>query len=209
MLRTLTLSLFLTGCESQNAVAETTGTDPAPALDDGQAEAIFAAGCFWCIEKPFDVIDGVISTTSGYTGGAELNPTYQAVSQHRTSHYEAIRVVYNPQQVSYETLLTVFWHNIDPTQSNGQFCDRGTMYRSAIFTDNPAEIELAKTSSAQVTSQLGQPVVTALLPASTFWVAEEYHQDFYKKNPSHYQRYRQGCGRDARLNELWGDSAGH
>ena len=200
----LLLTALTTACGSAFA-----GTDPAPPLEEGQKEAIFAGGCFWCMEKPFGVIDGVASTTSGYTGGKEKAPTYKQVSYHQTSHYEAIRVVYDPTKVSYDKLLEVFWHNVDPTQADGQFCDRGDQYRTAVFTSDAEEIQLAEASKAKAAETLGQTVVTEILPAATFWVAEAYHQDFYKTNPDHYTRYRTGCGRDARLQQLWGDAAGH
>ncbi len=184
-------------------------TQEAPKLKVGQAEAIFAGGCFWCMEGPFDKVKGVVSTESGYTGGPEAGASYKQVSAGQTGHYEALRVVYDPSKVSYEDLLKTFWHNIDPTQSNGQFCDRGQQYRSAIFSSNPSEIALAEESKAQVAAELKQAIVTEILSAAPFWLAEEYHQDFYKKNPSHYLRYRKGCGRDRRLQELWGASASH
>lgn len=196
----------IVGCGSPTAQA---GTDPAPPLEPGQREAIFAGGCFWCMEKPFDKIEGVISTTSGYTGGPEQAPTYEDVGHHRTGHYEALRVVYDPGQVTYARLLEVFWHNVDPTQADGQFCDRGNQYRTGIFTSDPEEKKLAEASKAEIAAELPAPIVTEILPAAVFWVAEAYHQDFYKKNPAHYNRYRTGCGRDARLRQLWGDKAGH
>jgi peptide-methionine (S)-S-oxide reductase len=161
------------------------------------------------MEKPFDKLDGVISTTSGYTGGKEEHPTYEDVGYHRTSHYEALRVVYDPTKVDYDKLLSVFWHNVDPTQANGQFCDKGDQYRTGIFTSDPAEKAKAEESKKAVADELGKTVVTEILPESVFWVAEEYHQDFYTKKPGHYERYRIGCGRDARLKELWGEKAGH
>lgn len=204
MLRTA-LFLFLTACSS-------TGTAATPAAEpvaDGQAAAVFAGGCFWCMEKPFESIDGVASVTSGYAGGKIEGPTYEQVSSHATQHLESIRVVYDPATVSYDKLLDVYWHNIDPTQSGGQFCDRGHQYTSAIFTSTPQEREEAEASKKKVAEQLGQPVVTDIRDAATFWVAEGYHQDFYKTNPAHYERYRTGCGRDARLVQLWGDAAGH
>ncbi len=207
----LTVAVFtsLAAC-SQRVAAETPeGTQAAPALQTGQAEAVFAGGCFWCVEKPFDKVKGVVSTTSGYTGGPELHPTYEDVGYHRTGHLEALRVVYEPDEVSYEELLQVFWHNIDPGQANGQFCDRGEQYRTAVFTSDPGEIAAVEASRGQVAEQLGVTVDTRVLPAQVFWEAEGYHQDFYLKNPSHYSRYRTGCGRDARLQELWGDQAGH
>jgi peptide-methionine (S)-S-oxide reductase len=206
MVARLLLTWVLAGCGSLTAQA---GTDPAPPLEEGQAEAIFAGGCFWCMEKPFDKLDGVISTTSGYTGGKEKSPTYEDVGYHRTSHYEALRVVYDPSKVTYDRLLEVFWHNVDPLDPKGQFCDKGDQYRTGIFTSDPEEKKKAEASKKKVAEQLGKPIVTEVLPAATFWVAEEYHQDFYVKNPDHYNRYRTGCGRDRRLQELWGDAAGH
>ena len=191
------------------APLEKVGTSAAPPLQDGQAEAIFAGGCFWCMEKPFDKVEGVLSTTSGYTGGAPDHPTYMQVANKQTTHFEALRVVYDPEVVTYARLLEVFWHNIDPTQGDGQFCDKGPQYRSAVFTSVDAEVAAAKASRQAVQEELGQAVVTEILDGATFWEAEDYHQDFYKKNPGRYTSYRMGCGRDRRLNTLWGDQAGH
>ena len=185
------------------------GTEEAPALEAGQKEAVFAGGCFWCMEKPFDVVDGVISTTSGYTAGPEKAPSYDQVSSKQTGHTEAIRVVYDPEKVTYDRLLEVFWHNIDPTQANGQFCDRGKQYRTGVYTNDAGEKAKAEATKAKVAEELGKPVVTEIEPLGAFWVAEAYHQDFYEKNPMHYTRYRTGCGRDRRLAELWGEQAGH
>ncbi|MED5373934.1 MAG: peptide-methionine (S)-S-oxide reductase MsrA [Myxococcota bacterium] len=185
-----------------------TGTQAAPPPPEGLEAAVFAGGCFWCMEGPFESVLGVKSVESGYTGGAEPHPTYEDVGYHRTTHYEANRVVYDPRVVTYDELLQVYWHNIDPTQSDGQFCDHGDQYRSAVFTDDPAEKAAFQASKAKVREQLGEPVATKLLPEATFWVAEEYHQDYYRKNPSSYLRYRKGCGRDARLKQLWGEQAG-
>ena len=199
--------LFLWGC-GDAAVATAPTVQPAP-VQQGQAEAVFAGECFWCMEAPFDKVDGVISTESGYTGGVEEGPTYHAVASGKTSHFEALRVVYDPTKVSYSQLLTVFWHNIDPTQDNGQFCDRGAQYLSAIFVGNDAERKLAKESLALVQKQLKESIVTPILQAGSFWLAEDYHQDFYKKNPGRYYSYRAGCGRDRRLKQLWGEPAGH
>ncbi len=179
-------------------------TKRAPPLVTGQAEAVFAGGCFWCMEGPFDRLTGVLQTWSGYTGGPEAGASYREVAGGRTGHYEALRVIYDPSQVSYAQLLEVFWRNIDPTQSDGQFCDRGTQYRSAIFTSDPAEVALAKVSRAAAGRKLGREVVTQILPRSDFWLAEEYHQDYYMKNPGRYLSYRMGCGRDRRLKALWG-----
>ncbi|RME25129.1 MAG: peptide-methionine (S)-S-oxide reductase [Deltaproteobacteria bacterium] len=180
---------------------------PAPPPGAGQAVAIFAGGCFWCMEAPFDRVDGVIATTSGYTGGPEVAPTYRQVSSHATGHAEAVRVLYDPGRVSYARLLDVFWHNIDPTQAEGQFCDHGHQYRTAVFTDDPAERALFEASKAAVEARLGTAVATELAPAAPFWPAEDYHQDYSARNPDHYHRYRAGCGRDRRLQELWGEAA--
>ncbi len=178
-------------------------------IPDGTARAIFAGGCFWCMEPPFDKLDGVLSTTSGYTGGSEKDPTYEQVSYGRTSHAEAIEIVYDPSKISYERLLHVFWRNIDPTVTNRQFCDRGSQYRTAIYYGDEDEKRLAEsTRQAILDAGIVDRVVTEIEPASTFYPAEEYHQDFYKKKPEHYKRYRQGCGRDARLREIWGEEAG-
>jgi peptide-methionine (S)-S-oxide reductase len=197
------LLLFLLTACSPEATADAP-TVRAPPLVAGQAEAIIAGGCFWCMEGPFDKVPGVLQTLSGYTGGPEEGATYKQVSSGQTGHYEALRVVYDPAQVSFAQLLEIFWRNIDPTQSDGQFCDRGKQYRSAVFATDPAEIALAEASRAAAAAKLGQPIVTQILPKADFWLAEEVHQDFYTKNPGHYLRYRMGCGRDRRLMELWG-----
>src|SRR6266542_632186 len=168
--------------------------------------ATFAGGCFWCMEPPFDKLEGVISTTSGYTGGHKKNPTYEEVSSGVTGHAESLRVAYDPAKISYQKLLEVFWHNIDPTTPNQQFCDKGSQYRSAIFYHDEEQKRLALDSKKVVEKLLKEPVVTEVLPATEFYVAEEYHQDFYKKNPFRYKSYRLGCGRDRRLKELWGES---
>ncbi len=180
------------------------------ASDDGTAQhatATFAGGCFWCMEPPFDKLDGVISTTSGYTGGHKQNPTYKEVSSGRTGHTEAVQIVYDPARISYEELLSEFWHNIDPTSANGQFCDRGNQYRSEIFYHDDtqkAQAEQSRAALAELKPFEGE-IVTDITPASTFYPAEEYHQDYYIKNPVRYKFYRYGCGRDNRLEELWGD----
>jgi len=177
-----------------------------PAASTGHAKAIFAGGCFWCMEQPYDVLDGVISTTSGYIGGLKKNPTYEEVSSGRTGHTEAVEVVYDPKKVNYEKLLDVFWHNIDPTVKNEQFCDRGTQYRSGIFYINDEQKRLAEASKAALEKSrpFKEPVVTEITRATEFYPAEDYHQDFYLKNPVRYKFYRNGCGRDARLQQLWG-----
>jgi peptide-methionine (S)-S-oxide reductase len=179
---------------------------PPPA---GLEAAIFAGGCFWCMEPPFDALPGVVSTTSGYTGGRTRNPQYMDVSAGGTGHAEAVRIVFDPARVSYAKLLEVFWHNIDPTVRDRQFCDSGTQYRTGIFTLSPEQKRLAEESRAQLekTKPFKAPIVTEIIPATEFWAAEEYHQDYYKKNPVRYKFYRSGCGRDARLEELWGRPA--
>ena len=181
-----------------------------PAAGAGYAKAIFAGGCFWCMEHPFDVLDGVISTTSGYTGGQKKNPTYEEVSSGRTGHAEAVEVVYDPKKVSYEKLLDAFWHNIDPTVKNEQFCDRGTQYRSGIFYADDEQRRLAEASKAALdkSKPFKEPIVTEITRAAEFYPAEDYHQDFYLKNPVRYKFYRNGCGRDARLQQLWGRAPG-
>ena len=199
----------LAGAGGTLAADRTPKTLAAPPPLTNQAAAVFAGGCFWCMEKPFDLVDGVVSTTSGYTGGVEDAPTYRQVANHKTSHYEALRVVYDPAVVTYGELLQVFWHNVDPTDARGQFCDKGDQYRTGIFTSDVEERRLAEQSKVEAQVTLGKPVVTQVLPGATFWEAEDYHQDFYLKNPTHYSRYRQGCGRDRRLEKLWGASAGH
>ena len=168
-----------------------------------RARATFAGGCFWCMEPPFDKLDGVVSTTSGYTGGRTADPTYEQVSAGRTAHAEAIEVVYNPQKVTYSQLLDVFWRNIDPLTANAQFCDAGSQYRAAIFVHDETQRRLAEESKRAVAQRLQKPVVTA----SKFWPAEDYHQDFYRKNPVRYNLYRAGCGRDQRLEAIWGPAA--
>ena len=172
--------------------------------------ATFAGGCFWCMEGPFDALDGVVSTTAGYTGGQMANPSYEQVSAGGTGHAESVQVVYDPHRVSYEKLLDVFWHNIDPTVADQQFCDHGNQYRTAIFYYNDAQQQAAEASLAALehSKPFTAQVRTLLVKATAFYAAEEYHQDYYKKNPVRYKFYRYNCGRDQRLTELWG-SSGH
>lgn len=170
------------------------------------AKATFAGGCFWCMEEAFDPIPGVISTVSGYMGGKTSNPTYEQVSTGRTGHAEVVQVEYDPGRVSYEKLLETFWRNIDPTQRDGQFCDHGSQYRSAIFHHGDEQKRFAERSRAALANSKpfkGQ-VVTEIVPAGQFYPAEDYHQDYYRKNPVRYKFYKTGCGRAARLKELWG-----
>jgi len=186
------------------------GVADTPPVPDGMAVATFAGGCFWCMEPPYDEIDGVVSTTSGYIAGDVEAPTYKQVSRGDTGHAEALRVIYDPEQVSYETLLEVFWRNIDPTVSDRQFCDVGSQYRTGIFVHDDAQRAAAEASLATVreTKPFDAPIVTPIAPATEFWPAEDYHQDYYRKNPVKYKFYRYSCGRDARLKELWGGDRG-
>lgn len=174
-----------------------------PVQDRPLAEAIFAGGCFWCMEPPFDALDGVVSTTSGYTGGRTQNPTYEQVSAGRTGHAEVVRVVYDPAKVSYERLLDVFWRNIDPLDAGGQFCDRGSQYRSAIFYLSGEQRRLAEASKLAVEARLGRRVATEVVAAGEFYRAEAYHQDYYQTNPVKYKFYKWNCGRDQRLEQIW------
>src|SRR5260221_3277934 len=175
----------------------------------GYAVATFAGGCFWCMEPPYDKLPGVSATISGYTGGRKENPTYEEVSSGTTGHAEAVQVVYDPKQVSYEKSLDVFWVNVDPTVRDRQFCDSGNQYRTSIFYHTEEQRKAAEASKAAIekSKPFSQPIVTPIVMASTFYPAEDYHQDYYQKNPVRYQLYRTGCGRDARLKELWGASA--
>lgn len=166
--------------------------------------ALFAGGCFWCMEPPFDKIDGVISTTSGYSGGHTENPTYKSSSTGTTGHYEVMQIEYDASKVTYAQLLDVLWKNIDPFDARGQFCDKGPQYRAAVFTMNDEEKEIANKSKAALQAKLGKRahIVTEILPAKKFYPAEEYHQDYYLKNPVRYKYYRYGCGRDRRLEKI-------
>jgi peptide-methionine (S)-S-oxide reductase len=183
-----------------------------PAPPAATAKATLAGGCFWCVEADFDKVPGVISTTSGYTGGNVANPTYEQVASKRTGHAEVVLIVYDPAKVSYEQLLDHFWHTIDPTTRDAQFCDHGSPYRTAIFTHDAAQAKAAQASlvALQKSKPFKEPIVTEIQPAGPFYPAEDYHQDYYKKNPLRYQYYRTACGRDARLKQLWGAKAkGH
>lgn len=171
--------------------------------------AIFAGGCFWCMEPPFRGLDGVVSVTSGYTGGTVENPSYEQVSSGRTGHAEAVEIVYDPRKVRYETLLQIFWRSIDPLVKDRQFCDVGTQYRTAIFYTDEEQGRLARASkeALEKSGRFSSPIQTEITPAGPFYPAEEYHQDYARKNPVRYTYYRYGCGRDKRLKELWGDEA--
>jgi peptide-methionine (S)-S-oxide reductase len=168
--------------------------------------AVFAMGCFWCAETQFEEQPGVLSVISGYTGGREEHPTYEQVGAGETGHYESVQVTFDPTKTSYAKLLDLFWHGIDPTQGDGQFCDRGRQYRSVVFVADERQRKLAEASrhTLEASGVLHAPIVTQILPATRFWPAEDYHQDFWKKDPVRYRSYRLGCGRDRRLAELWG-----
>ena len=204
------------GPEAGNAAPEAT----APAVDPPSGPigasvspadpdtALFAAGCFWCAETAYEGRDGVVEVVSGFAGGTVPNPTYDQVTRGGTGHYEVILVVYEPDVISYERLLEIFWRNVDPFQSDGQFCDIGPSYRAAVFPLDAAQRRLAEASLAEVETLFSEPAVTEILGAAPFYPAEDYHQDFWRKDPDRYYSYRTGCGRDARLEALWGDEAG-
>jgi len=199
------IATFVMTAEADNQSADQVPIE----YSDERAEAVFAGGCFWCIESDFDKVLGVIETTSGYTGGALANPTYKQVSYTETGHFEALKVVYDPQAVSYSELVEYFWRHIDPTDGGGQFCDRGTSYLTAIFPANDDQAQIAQSSleALETSNVLGNPIKTVIKPLTVFWPAEEYHQNYYKKNPIHYSRYRRGCGRDARVADVWANEA--
>jgi len=198
----------MTAC-AQSSSTPATATPAAKATKPtNTAVAIFAGGCFWCMEPPFDKLPGVLSTTSGYTGGRVANPTYEQVSAGGSGHAEVVQVQYDPRKVSYATLLDVFWRNIDPLAVDRQFCDSGDQYRSAIFTTDAQQARLAEASKRKVQARFKQPIATQLVAATRFYAAESYHQDYYKKNPVRYKFYRSSCGRDQRLKQVWG-SSGH
>jgi peptide-methionine (S)-S-oxide reductase len=186
-------------------------TKPAAKPGIKSSTAIFAGGCFWCMEKPFDQLPGVSATISGYSGGSVVKPTYNQVSAGKTGHREVVQVTYDPAKVTYEKLLSVFWHNVDPLDAKGQFCDKGSQYTSAVFVVDEAQKKAAEASKQALdrTKQFKTPIVTAIIPAAPFYAAEDYHQNYYQTNASKYQFYRFGCGRDRRLEQLWGDKAGH
>lgn len=194
------------------AVAASLAASPAeeaPSASGETAVATFAGGCFWCMEPPYDALDGVLSTTSGYAGGPEEDPSYEQVARGLTGHAEVVQVVYDPARVSFEKLLHVFWRNIDPLAVDRQFCDAGRQYRSAIFYHDDAQRAAAERSLAEIRARFDAPVATVIEPlADSFYPAEAYHQDYYQKNPLRYRFYRFNCGRDQRLEALWGEEAG-
>ena len=204
-IRTTLVALALVLGHGAATLAHAQAPKPSPAAP-ATAKATFAGGCFWCMEEAFDPIPGVLSTVSGYMGGKTKNPTYEQVSTGRTGHAEVIQVEYDPKRVTYEKLLEAFWRNIDPTQRDGQFCDHGSQYRSGIFYHDEEQRRLAEASRAALLKNkpFKGEIVTEVSPAAQFYPAEDYHQDYYKKNPVRYKFYKTGCGRAARLKELWG-----
>lgn len=204
MLKVTASSILALGLLAAPAAAQRLAATP------GIETATFAGGCFWCVEVDFDKVDGVVATTSGFMGGTTQKPTYKQVSGGNTGHTEVVEVKYDPKKVSYERLVYVFWRTIDPLDKDGQFCDRGNMYRTAIFYHSDEQKKIAESSKAAIdaSKKLGKPIVTEITTASEFTAAEDSHQDFYKKDPGRYYSYRAGCGRDARIKALWGDEAG-
>jgi len=201
------LLLVLITLVSFNALANAESNES----PNNYATATFAGGCFWCMEPPYDKLKGVISTTSGYMGGHVDKPSYQQVSRGNTGHTEVVQVIYDPAVISYEKLLQTFWHNIDPTDTRGQFCDKGSQYRTEIFYHNAEQRDLAQQSKTALrgNKSFKGDIVTPISAAPSFFPAEGYHQDYYQKNPIRYKYYRYSCGRDNRLEQLWGDQAGH
>lgn len=197
MIRPITLALAML----------TLGTFSDLAANAAQKSAIFAGGCFWCVEADYDGVKGVISTTSGYIGGTAESANYKTVSNGGTGHYEAVKIVYDPGKVTYRKLVDIFWRTVDPTDAGGQFCDRGSSYKTGVFVTNDKEREIAVASKKRAEAALGRKIVTPILNATPFYKAEGYHQNYYKKNPVRYKIYRYGCGRDARIKSLWGNQA--
>lgn len=189
-------------------VQATSGTALAQPPEAGLSIAVFAGGCFWCMEGPFEALDGVREVVSGYTDGPEEGPTYSQVARGHTGHTEAVRVVYDPLVVTYDQLLNVFWRSMDPTDFGGQFADRGTQYRPGIYYVDAEQRTLAEASRAALTASavFDEPIVVPIAPAGDFWIAEDYHQDYYRTNTAHYERYRRGSGREAFLRATWGAS---
>lgn len=207
LLKLIMPALMLTLSGLANAqTSPTAESSPDSSATAETAVATFAGGCFWCMEPPYDKLDGVLATTSGYMGGSVAYPSYEQVTMGTTGHAEVVQVTYDPQQIGYQTLLDVFWRNIDPLDEGGQFCDRGSQYRSAIFYHNAQQQTLAEASRSGLSEDAGLPgpIVTEIVAAGAFYPAEEYHQNYYEKNPVRYNFYRWNCGRQARLEEVWG-----
>jgi peptide-methionine (S)-S-oxide reductase len=203
----MTISAMTRSSLVAGALLVATGLAPNSGNAAEPATAIFAGGCFWCVESDFDKIDGVVETVSGYIGGTLENPGYREVTAGGTGHYEAVKITYDPAKVTYEALLGAFWHSVDPTDAGGQFCDRGDSYRTAIFATDDAQLQKAETTKAEIGKDLGTDIATAIIKAPIFYPAEDYHQDYYVKNPLRYKYYRYNCGRNARVKDVWGDKA--
>ena len=203
-----TLAAVALALAAAGAVAQ---QDSNTVTDDGQAVATFAGGCFWCMEPPYDKLDGVLATTSGYTGGDTVDPTYEQVSAGGTGHAEVVQITYDPSKVSYDELLEVFWRNVDPLDAGGQFCDRGEQYRTGIFVHDEEQQRLAEASKQDLeeSKRFDRPIVTEIVAVGPFYPAEDYHQDYYEKNPIRYNVYRWNCGRDQRLAQVWGEQPTH
>ncbi len=198
----------LSGNSSSESKAETKEKEKMMTIDrDKYNVATVAGGCFWCMEPPFEKLDGVVSVVSGYSGGTEVNPTYEQVASGRTSHTESVEILFDPEKIKYEKILEVFWMNIDPTQADGQFADRGKQYRTAIFYHNEEQKQQAEASKKKLedSGKFSSPIVTTIEPFTAFYNAEDYHQDYYKKNSMHYKMYRKGSGREGYLERTWGN----
>lgn len=214
LLFALLAGTLLVGCASRSDATDgpddaspDTPTATADTVDPARTDtAEFAGGCFWCMEPPFDRINGVVATISGFSGGDEVDPSYEAVAYGRTGHTETVRVIYDTTKTDYPTLLDAYWRNVDPLDGDGQFCDRGKQYRPAIFVRTDRQRRLATASKERVADRFDAPIEVAITPFLAFYRAEDYHQNFYQTHSAHYKKYRKGCGRDARLEELWGES---
>ena len=199
--------LLLAGLALWGGTARTQTSPRDAAASATMRTAVFAGGCFWCMEGPFEALVGVSKVVSGYSGGRTVNPTYKEVSNEDTGHAEVVQVTYDPRKVSYQTLLDIYWRNVDPFDGGGQFCDRGPSYRTEVFVTNEEERRLAEASKAAIVKRFGRAVATPVTAAAPFYEAEEYHQDYHQRNPVRYRYYRGGCGRDARLEKIWGKEA--
>ncbi|MFB6250064.1 MAG: peptide-methionine (S)-S-oxide reductase MsrA [Salinibacter sp.] len=209
LLGTVATALLLVACTPSSDA-----TDAPPVVADSVLPAsvadtaTFAGGCFWCMEPPYDKIDGVAATISGFSGGSTEDPSYRQVASGMTNHTETVQVIYDSTKVNYKRLLRVYWHNVDPFDGTGQFCDRGSQYRPAIFVHDDRQRRLAKQTKSAVADRFSKSIAVEIQPFSAFYAAEAYHQNYYEKNPQEYKRYRRGCGRDARLRAIWGEAAG-
>jgi peptide-methionine (S)-S-oxide reductase len=209
LLAAVATGLLLAACTPSSDATDAPPVAPDSVLPASVADtATFAGGCFWCMEPPYDKIDGVAATISGFSGGTTVDPSYRQVASGMTDHTEVVQVIYDSTSVDYERLLRVYWHNVDPFDGTGQFCDRGSQYRPAIFVHDERQRRLAEATKAAVADRFSEPIAVEIQPLTAFYAAEEYHQNYYKKNPREYTRYREGCRRDARLREIWGEAAG-